>query len=124
MERETLLVERQSVVGKEDPGVRTGGLQAFEKGTLMLPGECPVGSLVELSDGAVAMVVADNPATPLRPVVRLVLDQAGDHPDDSVVVDLSRGGPSVAYRVGVTDPEVRYVRGVPEGDTAIKEGSS
>jgi hypothetical protein len=60
--------------------------------------------MVELSDGAVAMVVADNPGMPLRPVVKLLMDSAGDHPAETVTLDLSQSdSPSIARAIGALD---------------------
>ena len=51
----------------------------------------PVGSLVRLNTREVARVVAANPASPLRPVVEVLLDAAGDRVEGRRI-DLAKSG--------------------------------
>lgn len=49
----------------------------------------PVGSVVELSNGAIGVVVAANPVFPYRPQIKVLKDEAGRHTDDDGdIVDL------------------------------------
>lgn len=46
------------------------------------------GSLVELTNGSVAMIVKNCPEAPARPKVRIVIDENGDHPSTPREMDL------------------------------------
>jgi hypothetical protein len=50
----------------------------------------PVGSLVRLDNGAVAKVIASNPASPLRPIILIFLDPRGNSLFQPQTLDLAR----------------------------------
>ena len=50
----------------------------------------PVGSLVKLGDGRIALVISPNKDKPLRPNIRIIVNQNGEVPKDVEVIDLSR----------------------------------
>ena len=50
----------------------------------------PVGSLVRLGDGRTALVISPNKDKPLRPNIRIIINQDGEIPRDIEIIDLSR----------------------------------
>lgn len=60
------------------------------KKMIQLLGFYPVGSMVELNNRSLCEVVRQNEGLPLRPVVRVVVDGAGNHPESERVVDLKQ----------------------------------
>jgi putative nucleotidyltransferase with HDIG domain len=48
----------------------------------------PVGSIVELNNHAICMVIKQNRGMPLRPVLEMVVDTTGSHPDEKKIIDL------------------------------------
>lgn len=65
-----------------------------------LLGLFPVGSLVRLSTGEMAMVVRNHPAMLARPIVQLLLDRSGT-PTDPVEIDLADRGRDGEFLVSV-----------------------
>jgi len=63
-----------------DPDV----LKAF----IALRGFYPDGTIVELTNRSVCLVIRQNEGFPLRPVVQVVVDGAGNHPSESKIIDL------------------------------------
>lgn len=64
----------------------------------------PVGSLVELDNGALAIVVGSSPETRLRPAVLLVRTPGGRYYDKRVVLNLAVDG------IGAAEGQARHVR--------------
>ncbi len=62
--------------------------QELLKQMIHVIGFYPVGSIVELSNHAICMVVKQNRGMPLRPVLKVVVDPTGSHPDEEKIVDL------------------------------------
>lgn len=62
-----------------------------------LQGLFPVGSLVRLTDGAVAVVVRNHETVLARPTVRMLLDGKGD-PSEPIEVDLTESEPDGSFR--------------------------
>ncbi len=58
------------------------------KNMMALIGYYPIGSLVELSNRAIGEVAMQNRNMPLRPVVKILVDSAGRHPETLKLVDL------------------------------------
>ena len=58
------------------------------KSLLLTSGFYQVGAIVELNSGALARVITQNPGSPLRPLVEVVLDRAGNHPARRQILDL------------------------------------
>jgi len=58
------------------------------KSLLLTSGFYQVGAIVELNSGALARVITQNPGAPLRPLVEVVLDRAGNHPVHRQILDL------------------------------------
>lgn len=56
----------------------------------------PVGSLVRLSSGELALVVKANPADSSRPMVRLLFDRSGRRLAEEIEVDLAERDPATA----------------------------
>lgn len=50
----------------------------------------PVGSIVELNNRSVCSVVRQNTDSPLRPVVKVLIDGAGIHPEQEKIIDLQK----------------------------------
>lgn len=71
-----------SSINKFDPEI----LKVFKR----VIGLFPVGSLVQLSDGCIGIVVESNPTSPIRPKVKLVLDKFGRKPEREKIIDLSQ----------------------------------
>lgn len=55
---------------------------------ISIRGFYPNGIMVELTNRSICLVVRQNEGFPLRPVVQVVLDSAGNHPDAMRVIDL------------------------------------
>lgn len=62
------------------------------KDMMALIGYYPVGSLVELSNRSVCEVIAQNQNMPLRPVVKVIVDASGNHPERTRMIDLLEVG--------------------------------
>ena len=58
------------------------------KALLMSLGIYPVGSLVQMNNGAIGRVVETHSVAPLRPKIQLIIDEYGDKLIDEVFVDL------------------------------------
>lgn len=63
--------------------------QVFLKALLDKISIYPVGSLVELSSGEIAMVAGVNRQSPLRPLVKIVVDHQGHKLEEPRVVNLA-----------------------------------
>jgi len=50
----------------------------------------PVGSIVQLSSGAIAVVTSSDPVSPFRPTVKVIRDEFGDELEDGPIIRLSR----------------------------------
>ena len=48
----------------------------------------PVGSVVQLNRRGTGIVIGTVPSKPLRPIVRLILDESGSRIDDLTIVNL------------------------------------
>ena len=62
------------------------------KDMMALIGYYPVGSLVELSNRSVCEVISQNQNMPLRPIVKVIVDASGNHPEQSRIIDLHEIG--------------------------------
>lgn len=66
--------------------------KAFEpdilKAFISLRGFYPNGTMVELTNRSICLVVKQNEGFPLRPVVQIVIDSSGNHPDRAMIKDL------------------------------------
>lgn len=58
------------------------------KSLLLTSGFYQVGAIVELNSGSLARVITQNPGAPLRPLIEVVLDRAGNHPVHRQIIDL------------------------------------
>lgn len=58
------------------------------KKMISLIGFYPLGSMVELNNHVICKVIRQNNNYPLRPVVQVVIDSAGSHPDEEKIIDL------------------------------------
>jgi HD-GYP domain-containing protein (c-di-GMP phosphodiesterase class II) len=58
------------------------------KSLLLTSGFYQVGAIVELNSGSLARVITQNPGSPLRPLVEVVLDRTGNHPVRRQLLDL------------------------------------
>ena len=56
---------------------------------LQMIGMFPTGSVAELSDGSVGLVLEQSRANPLRPKVMLLMNKAGETFDQPRIVDMS-----------------------------------
>ncbi len=50
----------------------------------------PIGSLVQFNDGSIGIVYQANPNLPLRPIVKMIIDEFGDRVTDKKLVDLEK----------------------------------
>ncbi|MFO7870649.1 MAG: HD domain-containing protein, partial [Kiritimatiellia bacterium] len=77
--------------------------KAFDPGLvktlISLRGFYPDGIMVELTNRAIAMVIKQNPGFPLTPVVQVVIDSAGNHPQTPGVIDLRTSPLSITHAV-------------------------
>ncbi|MFY9401835.1 MAG: HD domain-containing phosphohydrolase [Candidatus Omnitrophota bacterium] len=56
----------------------------------------PIGSLVALDSNEIARVVSAHPGSPLRPIVQIIRDTAGNSLEDGAIIDLSiQGFPAI-----------------------------
>ena len=55
---------------------------------ISIRGFYPNGVMVELTNRLICLVVRQNTGFPLRPVVQVVLDSSGNHPDAARIIDL------------------------------------
>ena len=55
---------------------------------ISIRGFYPNGIMVELTNRSICLVIRQNEGFPLRPVIQVVLDSAGNHPDTMRVIDL------------------------------------
>lgn len=62
------------------------------KSVLSRKGFYSVGEMVELTNRSICQVVHLNPGFPLRPVVKVIVDGSGNHPDVSKLIDLKDVG--------------------------------
>ncbi len=62
------------------------------KDMMALIGYYPVGSLVELSNRSICEVISQNQNMPLRPIVKVIVDASGNHPEQSRIIDLHEIG--------------------------------
>lgn len=71
-----------------------GGVQDFDKRILSTflkqIGVFPIGSVVKLNNGSIGRVISCDPALPLRPSIRVILDEFGDQVVKNEVIDLSK----------------------------------
>jgi putative nucleotidyltransferase with HDIG domain len=56
---------------------------------ISIRGFYPNGTMIELTNRSICMVTRQNEGLPLRPVVQVVVDSAGNHPNITRVIDLS-----------------------------------
>jgi putative nucleotidyltransferase with HDIG domain len=71
------------------------------KAFISLRGFFPNGTIVELNNRTLAVVVKQNEGFPLRPIVQITLDSSGNHPDEKKIIDL-RSMPALAILRSVT----------------------
>jgi len=71
------------------------------KAFISLRGFFPNGTVVELNNRTLAVVVKQNEGFPLRPIVQITLDSSGNHPDEKKIIDL-RSMPALAILRSVT----------------------
>lgn len=50
----------------------------------------PIGSLVQFNDGSIGIVIQANPNLPLRPTVKIIVDEFGDRVSDRKIIDLEK----------------------------------
>ena len=62
------------------------------KSVLSRKGFYSVGEMVELTNRSICQVMHLNPGFPLRPVVKVIVDGSGNHPDVSKLIDLKDVG--------------------------------
>jgi putative nucleotidyltransferase with HDIG domain len=55
---------------------------------ISIRGFYPNGIMIELTNRSICLVIRQNEGFPLRPVVQVVLDSAGNHPDTARIIDL------------------------------------
>ncbi|OGV66681.1 MAG: hypothetical protein A2283_08465 [Lentisphaerae bacterium RIFOXYA12_FULL_48_11] len=55
---------------------------------ISIRGFYPNGVMVELTNRSICLVIRQNEGFPLRPVIQVVLDSAGNHPDTARIIDL------------------------------------
>jgi two-component system cell cycle response regulator DivK len=65
------------------------GFRALSRAFVSLTGSYPSGAMVEMNDRSVCIVREQNKDFPDRPVVEMVMDKKGDHPDGIARIDLS-----------------------------------
>jgi hypothetical protein len=86
--------------------------QALLKRFVNLIGLFPVGNLVRLDKGEVAVVTAEHPTDPFRPQVKIIVDGAGDTLEDPLLVNTwerdSRGEHAHAV-VEAIDPDTTEI---------------
>jgi putative nucleotidyltransferase with HDIG domain len=86
--------------------------QALLKRFVNLMGLFPVGNLVRLDKGEVAVVTAEHPTDPFRPQVRIIVDRAGDTLEDPLLINTwernSRGEHAHAV-VEAIDPDTTEI---------------
>jgi HD-GYP domain-containing protein (c-di-GMP phosphodiesterase class II) len=49
----------------------------------------PVGSIVELNKGGIGIVISSNPQKPMRPIVKMIKTESGQHVRDLVIINLA-----------------------------------
>ncbi len=74
----------QTALAKYRQAFRSDILKAF----ISLRGFYPDGTMVELTNRAICVVVRQNEGFPLRPVVQMVMDGAGNHCETATIIDL------------------------------------
>ncbi|HNX77382.1 MAG TPA: hypothetical protein PKM56_17005, partial [Candidatus Rifleibacterium sp.] len=68
----------------------------------------PAGSLVNLNDGSIALVLKNNPSSVIRPVIKIVADSSGRRIKERVEINLIEykelfiKGPADASKMNVT----------------------
>jgi hypothetical protein len=86
--------------------------QALLKRFVNLMGLFPVGNLVRLDKGEIAVVTAEHPTDPFRPQVKIIVDRAGDTLEDPLLVNTwerdSRGEHAHAV-VEAIDPDTTEI---------------
>jgi putative nucleotidyltransferase with HDIG domain len=86
--------------------------QALLKRFVNLMGLFPVGNLVRLDKGEVAVVTAEHPTDPFRPQVKIIIDRAGDTLEDPLLINTwerdSRGEHAHAV-VEAIDPDTTEI---------------
>ncbi len=50
----------------------------------------PIGSIVQFNDGSIGIVTQANPNLPLRPTLKIIVDEFGDRVSDKRIVDLEK----------------------------------
>lgn len=63
----------------------------------------PIGSLVQCNDGSIGIVSQANPNLPLRPTLKIIVDEFGDRVTDKRVVDLEKT-PNI-FITSIIDPK-------------------
>lgn len=63
----------------------------------------PNGMVVELNNRYICMVLKQNFGKPIRPVVQVIVDSSGNHPDELQVIDLSKNSELAITRI-ITSP--------------------
>ncbi len=63
----------------------------------------PIGSLVQFNDGSIGIVYQSNPNLPLRPTVKIIVDEFGDRVVDKKLIDLEKS-PNL-FITSIIDPK-------------------
>lgn len=58
------------------------------KAFISLRGFYPNGTMVELTNRSICRIIKQNEGFPIRPVVQIVMDSAGNHPESARIIDL------------------------------------
>ncbi|OHD62708.1 MAG: hypothetical protein A2176_12800 [Spirochaetes bacterium RBG_13_51_14] len=67
----------------------------------------PIGSIVELNDGAIGIIIGSAPEKPLRPIIKLVFDRDRNRINDTVIISL------------LTESSLYIVRALDESEVGI-----
>ncbi len=73
------------------------------KAFISMRGFYPDGTMVELTNRSICMVLKQNEGFPLKPVVQIVIDSAGNHPDTAKVIDLRAANHLAIIRIVTED---------------------
>jgi|GEM_PF-198759 len=63
----------------------------------------PIGSLVQLNNGAIGLIIRSNPKLPLRPVVKIIMDEFGEKVSEKYEIDLEES--NSLYITQTLDPK-------------------
>ena len=67
----------------------------------------PIGSIVELNDGSIGIIIGSVPEKPLRPIIKLIFDKERMRIERTVIINL------------VTESSLYIVRALDEADVGI-----